>query len=248
VVQGLYLGRTDKNVYLASTESCPDAGCRRVLSIPDKDVTCLTFGPSVDVDAVPATDTRLVGFRPNYSPGDPCAGPSRSATPNPPADPDHTSIRILSPFGLNLQGLRERKVATPKLVLETDVLFRFDSAKLTPAANPRLRRVMRAIRASGADQVFVAGHTDSKGSRASNERLADSRAAAVQEALVMLSGSHGLVIRGNGFGERAPVACNMNPDGSDNWIGRAYNRRVEIWTDQAPRYLKPDCPGTAISP
>jgi len=37
-----------------------------------------------------------------------------------------------------------------------------------------------------------------------------------------------------GLGEQNPVAPNRNPDGSDNPIGRALNRRVPIIVENTP--------------
>ena len=48
-VHGLFLGRTSKNVYIASANACGEDGCRRVLSIGDADVGCVVFGPDVRV-------------------------------------------------------------------------------------------------------------------------------------------------------------------------------------------------------
>ena len=40
-VAGLYIGRSGTAVYLASLNTCHERGCRRVMSIPDKQVTCV---------------------------------------------------------------------------------------------------------------------------------------------------------------------------------------------------------------
>ena len=76
-------------------------------------------------------------------------------------------------------------------------------------------------------RVRVEGHTDSKGSDAYNQRLSQRRA----EAVVKYLSGKGIDrsrLESTGLGEGRPIAPNQNPDGSDNPIGRAKNRRTEF--------------------
>jgi outer membrane protein OmpA-like peptidoglycan-associated protein len=99
----------------------------------------------------------------------------------------------------------ERSVAVP-----SDVLFAFDSARISRAGAATLRTLD-----FGTGVVTVTGHTDARGSSAYNRALALRRARAVA---AVLGGATRIV----GAGESQPVASNRHAR------GRARNRRVEI--------------------
>jgi OOP family OmpA-OmpF porin len=101
--------------------------------------------------------------------------------------------------------------------LSTDVLFRFDSARLRPAGRAAMRRVARGV---GSRRVVVTGHTDSRGGAAYNRRLSRRRARAVVGALRRSAPGGRFVVRGRG--EAAPAASNARA------AGRARNRRVTV--------------------
>ncbi len=109
-----------------------------------------------------------------------------------------------------------------------DILFEFGSAALTGDGRRKVARIGEILSGRARDRVVsVEGHTDSIGSAEYNQRLSERRARTVAEALVAEGVSPDLV-RPRGFGESEPVAPNQNPDGSDNPMGRAKNRRVEV--------------------
>jgi len=113
------------------------------------------------------------------------------------------------------------------ITLAADVLFEFDKADLTPAANDRLATLAEELEALGPRNVTVDGHTDGKGEPAYNQDLSVRRAEAVKTALQsQLDGEFTFEVAGHG--EDVPVAPNERDDGSDNPEGRALNRRVEI--------------------
>jgi outer membrane protein OmpA-like peptidoglycan-associated protein len=121
-----------------------------------------------------------------------------------------------------------------------DVLFDFDKPlpghfDLKAGADVALRQVATTILKSASatrrlNRVFINGHTDSKGGPAYNQPLSERRA----EAVARWFSSHppGIprsVITVQGFGQSQPVAPNNKPDGSDDPVGRAKNRRVDIY-------------------
>lgn len=107
-----------------------------------------------------------------------------------------------------------------KVVLR-GVTFEFDKARLTPDARVLLDMVSDALLARTDIQVEVAGHTDSKGSDAYNQKLSERRALAVKEYLAG-RGVEPSRMTAVGYGEVQPVADN----GTDE--GREYNRRTEL--------------------
>lgn len=117
------------------------------------------------------------------------------------------------------------------LSVASDVLFEFDSAALSPAAQRSLRDLAEVFSRAPEGQVLVVGHTDSKGTDDYNLALSKQRAEAVAGFLRDL-GLADSRLRIEGRGEAEPVAGN-EIDGRDNPEGRALNRRVEFVVPRA---------------
>lgn len=116
--------------------------------------------------------------------------------------------------------------------LAGDVLFDYDKAAVKPAAEEALHKVAVVLSLFPESNVTVEGYTDSKGGKAGNLQLSRERATSVKDWLVKNGGVPPKNISAKGFGEEHPVAPNTNPDGSDNVVGRAKNRRVTIIVDK----------------
>lgn len=112
------------------------------------------------------------------------------------------------------------------LELDTDVLFEFGSADLTPAAEARVREVAERLIDETSGEMTVVGHTDSVGSAESNLDLSERRAQAVADVLSAAGGGR-FDLTVDGKGDTEPVALNQI-DGRDNPDGRERNRRVTI--------------------
>jgi outer membrane protein OmpA-like peptidoglycan-associated protein len=115
-----------------------------------------------------------------------------------------------------------------RIDLSADVLFDFDKADLKPAADADLGKVAEVARANPGTPIQVAGHTDSKGADAYNQRLSERRAEAVKAWLVERGGVEAARIQTRGWGETRPVVPNETSGGVDDPEGRQRNRRVEI--------------------
>lgn len=107
-------------------------------------------------------------------------------------------------------------ITRSRVTLQSDVLFAFDSARLSPAARRRIADAAREVARRRPRSVVVEGFTDSRGGAAYNLRLSQRRAEAVERALP------GITANAVGRGEGAPVASNATAG------GRELNRRVEI--------------------
>ena len=108
-----------------------------------------------------------------------------------------------------------------KLNLPDGVTFDFGKSDLKPQFYPALNNVASTLAQYNQTIVEVAGHTDSVGGDAVNQRLSEQRAASVGNYLI----GQGLVrerFEIIGMGKNYPIADN-NTD-----AGRALNRRVEI--------------------
>jgi len=101
--------------------------------------------------------------------------------------------------------------------------FEFDSARINTSSFSLLDEFGKALKNGLPDAVImVAGHTDSKGSDAYNQKLSKKRANSVAEYFIASHeiSSDRLIIKG--FGEKQPIV------GNDSEENRFKNRRVEF--------------------
>jgi outer membrane protein OmpA-like peptidoglycan-associated protein len=114
------------------------------------------------------------------------------------------------------------------ITLSGNVLFASGKSALLPGAMNSLEQVAEAIRNQKDKKVLIEGHTDSRGTEATNQALSKARADSVGAYL----SAHGVTsdrITTAGLGPSRPIADNKTPE------GRANNRRVEIVLQNAPR-------------
>ncbi len=100
------------------------------------------------------------------------------------------------------------------------VRFKAGKSDLTDSSFQVLGMLAMIVRQCDID-IEVAGHTDSHGDAAINERLSQRRAEVVAKELVRY-GVDSQQITARGYGERQPVATNQDE------TGRRLNRRIEI--------------------
>ncbi len=102
-----------------------------------------------------------------------------------------------------------------------DILFEFDSAKLTPSSERTLSRIAKSLQSQKNFNVEIGGNTDSVGSADYNQLLSEKRAQAVRRYLIS-EGVDASRLTARGYGESNPVASNSTVS------GRAMNRRVDF--------------------
>ena len=122
---------------------------------------------------------------------------------------------------LKSKGIDARDSDRGVIVNLPDVLFEFDSARLTPRARSTARDISNVLSTAQGRRISVEGHTDSVGTMAYNQRLSESRARSVAGELVA-NGISRRRISTEGYGETQPVATNSTSE------GRQRNRRVEV--------------------
>jgi outer membrane protein OmpA-like peptidoglycan-associated protein len=113
-------------------------------------------------------------------------------------------------------------------VLVTDVLFDYDSDALTPTGTEAVTKIAEIVKKLAKDDDLICeGHTDHRGTEAYNFELSLRRARRVASALAAASlpKEH---ISAQGLGESRPLVEEKKPDGSDDPVARARNRRVEV--------------------
>lgn len=118
--------------------------------------------------------------------------------------------------------------------LDDKVMFDFgkadtDSVKFGVKNRKLLDDVYQILKTNPDITIEIGGHTDSKGSDKSNQKLSQRRVESVREYLVG-KGVDGSRITAKGYGEGVPVDTNQTADGREN------NRRVEF-----NRTDNPDC-------
>jgi len=105
------------------------------------------------------------------------------------------------------------------------VLFASNKSQLLPGAQNSLDQVAEAIKSQDDKKVLIEGHTDSRGSDATNQALSKARADAVGSFFIS-KGVPADRVTTAGLGPSRPVADNNTAE------GRANNRRVEIVIQQ----------------
>ncbi|CAG22515.1 OmpA family protein [Photobacterium profundum] len=102
--------------------------------------------------------------------------------------------------------------------------FAFDSDTLSQQDIDQLQPIAQRLVNFPETELFVIGHTDSRGAEAYNQNLSEERAAVVAGYLATHFGIEQSRIQAQGRGELEPVATNDTED------GRGQNRRVEVFT------------------
>lgn len=107
-----------------------------------------------------------------------------------------------------------------KVIALNGVTFEFNMTRLRPDAQTILDLATDILKKYPDMQVEVAGHTDSIGADAYNQKLSEGRAGAVRDYFVEKGVTNTLTVKG--YGEAEPVSDN------DTEEGRERNRRVEL--------------------
>ncbi|HQP03534.1 MAG TPA: OmpA family protein, partial [Bacteroidales bacterium] len=107
------------------------------------------------------------------------------------------------------------------------VYFAFDRDEVRSQFFDSLNVLASYMKANPTASVEIGGHTDWYGTNEYNYLLSYRRSKHVKDYLVGKGVNPENLITTK-FGEGTPIAENANPDGSDNPLGRQYNRRVEF--------------------
>jgi outer membrane protein OmpA-like peptidoglycan-associated protein len=138
-------------------------------------------------------------------------------------------IFTVNDIGGTVQDLQVKELGDEvQIELNADVLFDFDKSDVLPKAEDTLHKAAAIIKQRSKGKVFIAGHTDSKGDDAYNQKLSEKRANSVRDWLRKNGGLGSTLFETKGYGAKQPIAPNQKPDGSDDPEGRQKNRRVEI--------------------
>jgi OOP family OmpA-OmpF porin len=135
-------------------------------------------------------------------------------------------------------GCPDRAVQVDKCAIKLDGKIMFDSGKYSldskkfKTQNYKLLDDVVSVLNENKDiTIEIGGHTDSKGSDKSNEKLSQNRVNSVRDYLVNKGIDAGRVTA-KGYGETVPVASNLDAE------GREQNRRVEFNRTDNPECRK----------
>ncbi len=106
-------------------------------------------------------------------------------------------------------------------IVTNDIYFEYDKAVLQAKSTEIIVEMADMLKAHPEIRLSIEGHTDSQGSTSYNQKLSNSRAAAVKQALLQL-GIADERLTYKGWGESKPAYSN------DNENGKKRNRRVEF--------------------
>ncbi len=120
-----------------------------------------------------------------------------------------------------------------KITFREAMMFPTNSARLTPAAKYKVKKMIAVLRNYPDTIIQVVGHTDNRGTYSYNQRLSEKRAENVA-LLIKNSGiSNPVYKKGCSFDK--PVAPNSDPD------NMALNRRVEIYLYPSANFVVNPC-------
>ncbi len=103
-----------------------------------------------------------------------------------------------------------------------NIEFDFNKADIRPIYHSNLKAAAGFIKKYPAQQILVAGHTDSKGTDQYNQALSQRRADSVRKYLIEQFGISADKLVAKGYGESRPI------DTNETDAGRQKNRRVEV--------------------
>lgn len=150
----------------------------------------------------------------------PAPEPSREALP----DADGDGIEDASDACPDRAGVAAHDGCPPPVTiapLTASDLFVVGTDELAPSANPLLDPIVNTLNDDPHLRVEVQGHTDGRGSQATNQTLSERRAVAVQGYLIE-RGIEAQRVTAKGYGPDRPMADNTTAE------GRAKNRRIEF--------------------
>ncbi len=122
----------------------------------------------------------------------------------------------------DIKGAKVERVGEGiKITFDSGILFKTDSAILSPTAQQNITKLATILNKYPDTNILVEGHTDSTGSEEYNQQLSERRANAVAN---MAKSDNVAPARFTvmGYGKSQPIADN------ETEAGRAQNRRVEI--------------------
>jgi outer membrane protein OmpA-like peptidoglycan-associated protein len=107
------------------------------------------------------------------------------------------------------------------------VLYEFNKTELNADNIFELNKAYEYLKSNPDDTLIITGYADSKGNEAYNLKLSAERSYKAKKYLISKGIGENRIIT-IGKGEANPLFPNENSDGTDNQVGRKFNRRIEF--------------------
>lgn len=134
---------------------------------------------------------------------------------------ENFDIPVVATYQEVTKDIEMEKIAVGSTIVLRNVFFDYAKSTLKPESSQELDRLVKILQDNPSIRIELSGHTDSRGTDESNQRLSEARAKACVDYLV----AHGIAasrLEFKGYGESMPIATN------DTEEGMALNRRTEF--------------------
>lgn len=135
--------------------------------------------------------------------------------------------------GANVQQITDANgLPAVRVTFDGGILFPLNSNKLNASSKTALTKFARVLSEDATMDIAIYGHTDNTGTQAVNQRVSAARANEVATFLTRngVSANQFKYVEGKDFQE--PIASN------DTEVGRAQNRRVEVYMYASEKMVK----------
>jgi len=119
-----------------------------------------------------------------------------------------------------------------RIVISTDRLFDPDQTTIMPGGELALSKIVEHLSRWREHPVVIECHTDSFGFDTYIRKLSQERAERLRLWFLQRGLLDDVQVTAIGVGKGHPIAPNQTPDGKDNLVGMAANRRIEIIVDK----------------
>ena len=147
-----------------------------------------------------------------------------------PSDLDKPEFNLVSTFSIEPDTKMDVEISQ-KQIIDTihivDIYFDFNKADISAKEQLKLSEVITLLQKYGISKIELLGYSDSKGLPDYNVKLSTKRANRILTFFIE-NGISDKIITTKGVGSTNFISKNYNTDGTDNPIGRAFNRRVEM--------------------
>lgn len=125
-----------------------------------------------------------------------------------------------------------RTPTSERIVIATDSLFDRDQSTITPTGELALSQLVERASQWSEHPVVIECHTDSFGFENYIRKLSQERADCLRSWFIQRNLLQDIQVKAVGVGKVKPLVPNQKPNGKDDLVAMAINRRVEIHVDK----------------
>lgn len=125
-----------------------------------------------------------------------------------------------------------RTPTSESIIIATDSLFDRDQSTITPTGELALSQLVEKVSQWSEHPVVIECHTDSFGFENYIRKLSQERADCLRSWFIQRNLLQDIQVEAVGVGKVKPLLPNQKPNGKDDLVAMAVNRRVEIHVDK----------------